>query len=313
MTALVILLILLLVVFSTLYVCYRITFYTGKKLNKNPYVMLEGEQYAEQKDTITKMLDSVINLEYEDCYTVSVDGYKLHAAYYEADKNAPLEIMFHGYKSIAIRDYCGAMKETLDAGRNVLLVDQRAHGQSEGRCLTFGIKERFDCVSWVDFACKKFGKDKKIVLVGVSMGAATVLMASGLKLPENVVGIIADSGYTSPEAIIKKVIGNMKLPVNVFYPFVYLGARIFGGFNLHETTCPKALQNCKIPVLIYHGEQDYFVPCEMSKEIYNAVKSKKYMLTIPGAGHGLGFIIDNENYNKKLDEFLAETLNIQLN
>ena len=298
----------IIVLFAVSYICYRKTFYTGKKLNRNPYIMLSGAQYAEQKDTITKMIDSVIDLPYEDCYTVSKDGYKLHAAYYETDKNAPLEIMFHGYKSIALRDYCGAMKETLDAGRNVLLVDQRAHGKSEGKCLTFGIKERFDCLSWVDFACRKFGKDKKILLVGVSMGAATVLMAGGLKLPSNVVGIIADSGYSSPKAIIKKVIGDMKLPVPLCYPFVYLGAAIFGGFNLHETDCPKSLKNCKVPVLIYHGEQDYFVPCEMSGEIFSCVKSKKFILTVPGAGHGLSFLIDRGSYNKKLDEFLKETL-----
>lgn len=310
LTALIIILILSAIFFVITFVCYRIAFFTGPKLNKDPHIMLEGEQYAAQKDNIIKMVDTAINLPYEDCYTVSFDGYKLHASYYEVDKNAPIEIMFHGYKSIAIRDYCGAMVETLKAGRNVLLVDQRAHGLSEGKCLSFGIKERFDCISWVDFACEKFGTDKKIILVGVSMGASTVLMASDLNLPENVVGIIADSGYSSPEAIIKKVILDMKLPVKISYFFAYTGARIFGGFNLHETNCIKALKNCKIPVLIYHGEDDRFVPCKMSKEIYEACASKKYLLTIPEAGHGLGFLVDNTAYNQKLNEFLSETLQI---
>lgn len=310
MVALIIILILLAAFFTVTYVCYRIAFFTGAKLNKDPHIMLRGEQYAEQKDKILKMVDDALSLPYEDCYTASFDGLKLHARYYEVDKNAPLEIMFHGYKSIALRDYCGAMTETLKAGRNVLLVDQRAHGLSEGRCLTFGIKERYDCISWVDFACKKFGNDKKILLVGVSMGASTVLMASGLDLPENVVGIIADSGYSSPEAIIKKVIGDMKLPVKIAYPFAYIGAKIFGGFNLHETTCIKELKNCKIPLLIYHGGDDRFVPCEMSKEIYDACASKKYILVIPNAGHGLGFLVDNTAYNQKLNEFLEEILDI---
>ncbi|MBQ0084427.1 MAG: alpha/beta hydrolase [Clostridiales bacterium] len=301
-------LLILAVLLTITYICYRIAFYVSPKLNKNPYIMLEGEQYEALKDEITQMVDSVIDLKYTDCYTTSFDGYRLRARYYEVDKNAPLEIMVHGYKSIALRDYCGSLKETLDRGINVLLVDQRAHGESEGRCLSFGILERYDCLSWARFAYDKFGKDKKIILVGVSMGAATVLMASELELPENVVGIIADSGYSSAEAIIKKVIGDMKLPVKLAYPFAYIGAKIFGRFNLRERTVTDAVKNCKIPVMIVHGADDRFVPCEMCKEIYEACTAPKILLTVKEAGHGLSFLIDNNAYNQKLDEFLEMVL-----
>lgn len=156
------------------------------------------------------------------------------AQYYAGRPGAPVQIMMHGYKSGAERDFCGGAQIAVQGGYHVLLVDQRAHGKSEGRCLTFGIQERYDCRAWVNYAVGRFGADTKILLYGVSMGAATVLMAGGLNLPRNVVGIVADCGYSSPAAIIRKVIRDQHLPI---FPVYYL-VRLAESYSAVSTWSP---------------------------------------------------------------------------
>lgn len=301
--ALLIILIFCLIVLTLSYICYRIVFTVDKRKLSDPHRMLPGEQYAERKNEILPLVDSALAIPYTDVWLTSHDGRRLHAAYYEFQAGAPTEIMCHGYQSIALRDFCGGLQMALNVGHNVLLIDQRAHGQSEGRCLTFGILERQDCLAWANYLCRKNGAEVPIILVGVSMGAATVLMASSLDLPHNVVGILADSGYTSPKEIICKVITDRRLPPSLVYPFVRLGATLFGGFRLEECNAPDALRNCKIPVLFIHGEDDRFVPCEMTHLNYAACASEKTLLTIPNAGHGLGCLVDKRRYNAAVKKF----------
>lgn len=286
--------------------CYLRVFSVSKRLNRDPHILLEGKQYAEQSGKILPLIDEALLIEYTDVYIESFDGARLHARYYETDKNATTEIMMHGYRSIAIRDFSGGIQLALNSGHNVLLPDQRAHGESEGRCLTFGILERRDCAAWAEYIAKRNGKTAKILLTGISMGAATVLMSAQLELPENVIGIVADSSYTSPKEIICKVIKDMKLPAAPIYPFVKLGARLFGGFDLEECSALDAVKNCRYPVYFIHGEADFFVPCEMGLKLYENCSSEKTLLTVPGAGHGLGFIIDYDAYLKARKEFLGK-------
>ncbi len=186
----------------------------------------------------------------------------------------------------------------------MILIDERAHGKSEGKVITFGIKERLDGLKWIEYVLKRFGKKSEIYLYGVSMGAATVLMMSGLKLPNNVKIIVADSAFSSPKDIIKKVIKDMKLPVIIFYPFVYIGARIFGHFNPHEVNALEEVKKSKVPILLFHGMNDNFVPYEMSEKIYENISSKKDILITPGADHGLSYMVNKEKYYEKLLNFL---------
>ena len=190
-------------------------------------------------------------------------------------------------------------------GHSALVVDQRSTGRSEGRAITFGIKERKDCLSWVEFTKQAFGEDVKIILTGISMGAAMVLMSAAEPLPENVKGILADCGYTSPKAIIHIVLRKMGLPVGLVYPFVKLGARIFGGFDLEETSPLEAMKNCKVPVIFFHGEADDFVPCHMSRRNYEVCASRKALVTVSGAGHGLSYPVAPERYLQTLRDFFG--------
>ena len=138
------------------------------------------------------------------------------------------------------------------------------------------------------------------------MGAATVLMAAGEPLPKNVIGVLADCGYNSPKDIIKKVIKQIGLPPCIGYFFVKLGARIYGHFDLEETSPEEALKKCTLPVIFIHGESDDFVPCEMSQKNYDACRSKKKIVTIKDAGHGLSYPVSPEQYLSELKEFFSE-------
>lgn len=289
------------------YICFRIAFLVpskkGKRVEQN--VVLEGEEYDAFRDSMALWAKEAENAPHEKFEITSFDGLKLTGTFYEYEKGAPIEIMFHGYRGNAVRDLSGGMQRCFKLGRSALIVDQRACGNSEGNIITFGINEHRDCLKWVDFVIEKFGKDVKIILCGISMGASTVLIAAGQELPKNVIGVLADCGYNSAKDIIKKVIRQLHLPAFICYPFVKFGAKVFGRFDLEECSPEEALKNCKVPVIFFHGEKDDFVPCEMSKANFNACSSKKRLVTVPNAAHGLSYPVAPENYLNALKDFFA--------
>ena len=289
------------------YICYRMAFFALRK-QKAPSDGIdipEGEIYEPFRPKMEQWARQTRALPHEEFSITSFDGLPLHANFYEFAPGAPIELMFHGYRGSAERDLPGGVQRCFKAGRSALLVDQRCSGKSGGNVITFGINEHRDCLAWVDFAVNHFGPDVKIILTGISMGASTVLMAAGNPLPENVIGILADCGYNSAKDIIQKVIGQMGLPPKISYPFVKLGARLYGHFDLEETSPEEAMKKCTLPVIFFHGENDDFVPCEMSRTCYDACASRKRLVTIPGAGHGLSYAIAPEAYLTALREFFG--------
>ena len=200
----------------------------------------------------------------------------------------------------------GGVERAFDVGHNALLIDHRASGLSDGHVITFGIKERDDCLRWIDFVIKQFGKDVEIILTGISMGAATVLMVSNENLPNNVKYILADCGYTSPKEIIYKVILDMKLPPKLVFPIIKLSARIFGGFNIDMYSAIESVKSTKLPIIFYHGTNDNFVPHYMSETLYNACISHKKLVLVDNAGHGLSYPVEKEKYISALVEFENE-------
>ena len=283
---------------------YRTAFYSPANRKEDPYTLPEGEQYLKERPRMLSLIRKMDEIPYEAVTISAHDGTKLAARYYHVRDGAPLQIQFHGYRGTALRDFCGGNKLARESGQNTLVVDQRAHGNSGGTAITFGIRERWDCRSWVEYANKRFGADAPILLCGVSMGAATVLMASELDLPDNVIGIIADCPYSSPEAIIRKVCReDMHLPASLTMPFVRLGARLFGHFDLREADAVSAVRQTDIPILLIHGEDDRFVPCDMSREIFDACSGYKVLRTFPGAGHGLSYIVDTHGYEQAVSQF----------
>ena len=235
----------------------------------------------------------------------SFDGLKLRGKYYEYAPGAPIELMFHGYRGTAERDLSGGKQRCFQLGHSALIVNQRASIGSEGNVISFGVNESRDCLDWVNFMVEHFGPEVRIILCGISMGAATVLIATGQTLPSNVIGVLADCGYNSQKGIIQTVIRKLKLPVAVVYPFVKLAARLYGRFDLEACSPEEAVKRCTVPVIFFHGEEDDFVPCEMSRVNYEACAARKRLVTVPGAGHGLSYPVAPEVYLRAMREFFG--------
>lgn len=289
------------------YYAYRLAFLSSMEgRNKVPEPI--GKHYDPYRGTIEEMFRALIERPCEEVSITSHDGLKLVGRYYHTADGAPLCIGFHGYKSTYVADFSGGSTLCIENGCNLLLVDQRSHGKSQGRTITFGINERKDVSRWVKYAVHRFGADTKIVLMGVSMGAATVLMASGLELPQNVKGIIADCPYVKASDIIVEAGKGMGFPAWFTLPFSRLGARIFGGFNLHETDAVKAVRQTKVPILIIHGEADTLVPPEMSELARQANPALVRRLTFPGAGHAMSYLVDTKRYWEVATAFMNEVL-----
>lgn len=307
MTLYILICVLLAAIFGGAYYAYRIAFYSPNK-DREKIPEIKGEQYEPYKITLRDMF---YDLQNKPCEFVSIrtpDGLTLSGRYYHAKDGAPLAIGFHGYRSCWLTDFCGGADIAFQMGHNVLLIDQRAHGKSEGRTITFGIKERLDLLCWIEYAVSQFGPDVKILLYGVSMGGATVLMASGLDLPDNVKGIVADCPYSAPLDIILEVGRQMNYPVKLIRPFVILGAKVYGGFDVRESSAEEAVRNAKVPILIIHGADDDFVPAAMSEAIQRVNPEMITRHTFPGARHALSYMVDTPRYRTLVKEFMEKVL-----
>ena len=296
------------VVLITSYICFFRIFKKPKaKKHEEGYVEIpDGEIYEAHREQITEWVLESRAMPYREVEIKSFDGLTLRGRYFEHFKGAPIEIMMHGYQGNAERDMSGGIFRSRDCGHNALLVNHRASGNSDGKVITFGINESRDCLAWIDFVIKEIDPDARIILTGISMGAATVMNVSGMELPENIIGVLADCGYTSNEDIIKKVIREMHLPAGILYPFARLGARIFGRFNLDEFAPIEQVKKSKVPTIFFHGDNDDFVPHYMSEQNFEACAAKKKLVIVKGAGHGIAYPVDKEYYLKEAKEFFEE-------
>lgn len=292
-----------------LYTVYKMVFGRVKKNDALEMEMLQGKQYEPFEPIVKNGMEKAGKLPFQRIFIEARDGITLAGKYYHFKDHAPIILFFHGYHGSALRDGNGILLYAQSAGYNALLVDQRGHGKSGGKTITFGIKERYDCMDWIRYANRRFGDRTPIVLAGISMGASTVLMTADLGLPANVKGIMADCPYSAPKEILREVMKQMKFPVNVTYTAVKLSAKIFGGFDIEEYSPLESMANCRIPVLFIHGDEDYFVPCEMSQKCFDAcISEDKKRVVVKGAAHGMSFCVDGELYKKEMEAFLNRIL-----
>lgn len=294
-------------------ICYFKIFYSPnrKPRAEDDYELPPGEEYEPFYPQMIEWTKRCRATPHTNVEITTFDGLTLRGRYYEFSPDAPIEIMMHGYRGNLERDLSGGIFRALNIGHSVLVYDHRGSGKSDGNILTFGINESRDCRRWIDFVLKEINPDAKIIISGVSMGGATAMIVSGYSdLPENIVGIVADCGYTSAKDIIKKVIVDMKLPPNILYPFVQLGAKIYGGFDIDEFSPIEQVKKSKIPTIFVHGDQDFFVPLEMTKANYEASAAvKKELYIVEGAAHGLAYVVAGDGYLDKLHEFFDPITN----
>lgn len=244
--------------------------------------------------------------EQETVHIRSFDGLTLTGHLVKAQSPKRLIVAVHGWRSTWNRDFCMVAPFWQEAGCDVLYVEQRAHGESQGKYIGFGLLERKDCLAWSRWAAEQY-PDLPIYLSGISMGATTVLMAAGEDLPKNVKGIQADCGFTSPKEIWKHVAqNNLHMafsPVRQTWMDGTFRLKLHQGLGSYSTV--TAMQNCHVPVLFIHGTEDSFVPIEMTYENYLACTAPHRLLVIPGAGHGMSYAKEPKTCQRTMEEFWA--------
>lgn len=248
-------------------------------------------------------------VEKEDLWIDSFDGLRLHGTLLRNGDSKKLVIQAHGFRSSPVHDFVAIFPYFWNKGFSVLMVDHRAHCESEGTYITYGVHERCDMRDWVYKAMEVLGEDAEIILHGISMGASTVLMTSALDLPENVKGIIADSGFTSPYDIFVEVLDHsFHAPPFPILPITSLMAEFKANFGFKDASTISAMEENRIPVILFHGEDDDFVPIEMSEANFEACKGKKEFVRIKGAKHACGYVIDKATCTAAMDKFISEIM-----
>ncbi len=236
------------------------------------------------------------------------EGLILRGLWIPAEKPRGTIILAHGYHSGIYTDFGFVYDRYHKAGLNILVPDQRCHGRSEGKFVTFGVKESLDFLDWAKFHNDYFG-NWPIIFSGLSMGASTTMYVAGQDYPSNTVGFIVDCGFTSPKEIIGIVFKQVThLPA---WPFLWatdLFARWFGGFRLDQCDSVRMLQGNKLPIILVHGLADDFVPCEMTKRSYEACGGPKELLLVDGAGHGVSFAVAEKEYEALVMAFFDRVL-----
>ncbi len=308
MIVLVILLVLLLLILAVSYGVYRFVLYSPLGEQNEPHHVPDGPQYRPRHAEMHRLIDELLALPAERVYIRSKDGLQLAGDWYAGRPGQPIHICCHGYRGMGSRDFCGGTQTLLGRGDGVLLIHQRAQGDSQGHTMTFGIREREDVLLWAQYCAQRF-PGTPLFLHGISMGAATVLMASALPLPQAVKGIFADCPYDVPRDIIVNTADDMHLPGQLMWPFLQVGAFLFGrGLRFGDISCHEAVKAARVPIEIIHGEDDSFVPASMSEPIAAANPALVTRHTFPNAGHGISYLEDTPRYQALTKDFIDRCL-----
>lgn len=288
-------------------------------IHRKPTATLEhnigaNTDWYRHMDFISKCREWLNQQKTEDVFIQSDDGLKLHATLLKNEQASKKTVIcFHGYTSCSTNDYVALSKFYYEQGFNILLVDERAHGQSEGKYIGFGVLDRKDALKWIDYSIKLFGDDNIIFLHGISMGAATVLMTSGLELPDNVKTIVADCGFTSAYDVFSHILKrDYHIPKFPIMNLTDLLTKITAGYGYKDVTTLGEVAKTKVPIIFIHGDKDDFVPVWMSEQNYKVCTSDKQLLIVEGADHAEAYYIDKEAYEKaiidSIDKYTKENV-----
>ena len=269
-------------------------------------IKMAGTDWNQHMPFIQARKEAMLSENHSDEWIISSDGLRLHATWFPQGECKKIVICFHGYTSQGMKDYLGLSGYYLKNGYSMLLVDERAHGESEGKYIGFGCLDRIDALKWINWVLRKCGENVEILLHGTSMGGATVLMMSSLELPAQVKGIVSDCAFTSPKEVFSHVLKSMyHLPA---FPVMnisnFLNKR-FAGYGLDECNAAREVKKAKVPILFIHGSGDTFVPYSMCETMYENCASSKKKLIIEGAAHAECYYKDTDAYENALTEFIG--------
>lgn len=248
---------------------------------------------------------------HEEWTLTARDGVKLSARWYPNDHwNGKVVLLFHGYHSNAEHDFHLLCPVYQKMGFHLLVADQRSHGRSEGTYICFAGKERFDAVDWCRTVLNRVG-DCPLVLSGLSMGASTVLMAAGLpEAPPQLMAVVADCGFINAYDQFRHVLRQRyRLPAFPLLPMCDALCRHRAGFSLRGQNTLDALEQIRVPVLLIHGKEDHFVPAENAVKMHEAFPEKTELVLVKDAGHGMGWIGDEDACRAALERLLQRAEN----
>lgn len=237
------------------------------------------------------------------------DNLTLDANYIPANNYKKTVIVLHGFMNN--KDTMGAYAAMFHKlGYNVLLPDARGHGQSEGNYIGYGWREKVDVKKWAEKVIKRNGNKSQIAIFGVSMGGATTMMSSGLKMPKQVKAYIEDCGYTNVKDEIEHEAEDLyHFPAFPRFPLVEVLSgitRIRAGYFLKDASSVKQVAKNKRPILFIHGAKDTFVPTKMVYQNYKAANGPKELWVVPGAKHAKSFATHPIQYQEKVNNFLSK-------
>jgi len=246
--------------------------------------------------------------------TISSSAGKLKGRFYENENSNKIVIFIHGYYSSGMRDigYFGSLHKELNV--SLLVIDQRANGESDGVYTSFGALERYDIREWIFYLNARYKGEKDIYLHGISMGAATSLLVTALAaLPPSFKGVIADCGFSRTNGVIffagKRM---LKIKPKLTFWGLNLIAKLAGGFDLNKVNVSRELhKNTKIPILFIHGTADLFVPYNMSVKNYKATSGPKKLVAFPDAGHCESYLSNKALYTEEMRKFIYGKRKVQ--
>lgn len=282
-------------------------FALGPKKREDPKVPCKGSLFERNADNINlingyKWFDET---EHEELLIPSHEkGKHLHGQYFAGDSEK-WAIVIHGWTNIN-REMSSYAMEYYNRGYSVILPDLRGHGNSETKWVSMGWLDRLDIVDWINYIVKNH-PNAQIVIHGVSMGAATTMMTTGEKLPENVVCAIEDCGFCSVYDIFEdQSRRKYHIPPAISMPPASFVNFIMNGFRFKQGSAVKQLEKSKTPTLFMHGDKDDFVLFENLDKVYNACAAEKEKYVIHGAEHAVSSHWFHEEYWNRVDEFLAK-------
>ena len=283
------------------YYAFKKVFYSPEKDQNNDYKIVNLKGAEDIRERATLLVDELLKIPYEDIYTTSYDKLKLHAYFYRNKDSNDYVLLFHGLRLTARRNFPGRVMDLIKAKKNVVLVDLRAHGLSEGHKIAYGKKEQYDVVSWVNYIKQEFGEDAKITLLGVSMGGTAVLGAAD-KLDESV-KIVADSPYFSSADVIKKELGRIKKHSKIYYAVISLASIIYCHVTLKYDVI-DSIHNSKNKILLIYGTADSFVPYSVIEGVFLGNKEHIQLELFDGVGHGITYMREPEKYLEVMLDFI---------
>ncbi len=262
----------------------------------------------EQAEQVRRAAAQLLKQPTEEVSLINREGMTLKAHWYHVENPRRLLILVHGWHSAWNRDFGMSAPFYHENDCEMLLIEQRSHGASEGKLIAYGARERYDVMEWLSYA-RGVCPTLPIYLGGVSMGAATVLLCAGEPAAaDSVTAIIADCGYTVAEEVVSERMRTLlRGATDVTMKAVDLNCRLRGGFTLKECSTKESLAKDRtVPVLFIHGDADELVPCSMTLENYLACAAPKELLIVHGAGHACSFLADPDAYKSRVLAFFAE-------